>query len=233
MSRKWYTVILSLLLIGIAAGARGATVSTTSLGTIKDKSTSGGPDYGQWGHLYAPTVMKSGGNTDCWSCNGVATNGPGGGDHVLYMRNWGLEEVVLCPKLNNELTPISLCQNLYREGQQSEANRTGDHNGVCDPSVIKVGSTYYMYYTADPWDGHDNQMFLATSTDGRSWTKYPNNSVPATPVISFFTDWQVRHRRRQRRLQGRNLLSVLHGFSVFRERVQHDQARNVVKRREF
>lgn len=127
--------------------------------------------------------MRISGNTECWSCNGVATNGPGGGDHNLFMRNWGLEEVVLCPKLENELTPISLCASMYREGHQT--NRTGDHNGVCDPTVIKVGSTYYMYYTADPWDGANNQMFLATSTDGRAWTKYPNNSVPATPVIPF------------------------------------------------
>ena len=43
---------------------------------------------------------------------------------------------------------------------------------TCDPSVIKVGGTYYMYYTGAAGDhAHGNAIGLATSTDGRVWTR--------------------------------------------------------------
>ncbi len=44
-----------------------------------------------------------------------------------------------------------------------------------DPSVIKVNGTYYMYFSAIEWnldDGkytHWNKIWLATSTDGKTW----------------------------------------------------------------
>jgi hypothetical protein len=53
---------------------------------------------------------------------------------------------------------------------------------TCDPSVVKVGSTYYMYFTGAPTTGVDGEIYLATSTDAVNWTKYPNDSNPA-PVI--------------------------------------------------
>jgi len=61
---------------------------------------------------------------------------------------------------------------------------SSDYLGVCDPTVIKVSGQYWMYYTgvAGP---SDNEMFLARSTDGRNWTKYPNNSVAAQPLLPF------------------------------------------------
>ncbi|QTH43585.1 hypothetical protein J4772_03885 [Cohnella sp. LGH] len=60
---------------------------------------------------------------------------------------------------------------------------------VADPSVVIVGGTYYMFYEAprSPYqtctpEGYDNAIFMATSTDGKTWNKYPSNSDPQ-PVV--------------------------------------------------
>jgi hypothetical protein len=46
----------------------------------------------------------------------------------------------------------------------------GDSNHVNDPSVVRVGDTFYMYYTEAP-TGENDEVHLATSTDGMNWTK--------------------------------------------------------------
>ena len=44
----------------------------------------------------------------------------------------------------------------------------GSANHVNDPSVVKVGDTFFLYYTRAPVDIRD-EIALATSTDGRTW----------------------------------------------------------------
>jgi len=44
----------------------------------------------------------------------------------------------------------------------------GDANHVNDPSVVKVGDTFFMYYTRAPVDIRD-EIALATSADGVTW----------------------------------------------------------------
>ena len=44
----------------------------------------------------------------------------------------------------------------------------GDANHVNDPSVVKVGDTFFLYYTRAPVDVRD-EIALATSTDGVTW----------------------------------------------------------------
>ena len=55
---------------------------------------------------------------------------------------------------------------------------------TADPTVVKVNGTYFMYFTGT-WnsDGTQNDIYLATSTNGINWTKYPSNSNPQ-PVIA-------------------------------------------------
>lgn len=62
---------------------------------------------------------------------------------------------------------------------------------LADPTVVKVGDTFYMYYEAagefKPRKGetpieYNCSVFLATSRDGRRWTKWPNNTDPQ-PII--------------------------------------------------
>jgi len=46
---------------------------------------------------------------------------------------------------------------------------SGGANHVNDPSVVRVGGTYYMYYTVAA-TGIDDRIHLATSADGLTWT---------------------------------------------------------------
>ena len=64
------------------------------------------------------------------------------------------------------------------------------------PSVVKVGGTFYMYYEAPsafkvwrdakgnpiPGTEYHNQVFLATSKDGKYFTKWPKDDAPE-PII--------------------------------------------------
>jgi predicted GH43/DUF377 family glycosyl hydrolase len=54
-----------------------------------------------------------------------------------------------------------------------------DNDSVDDPSVIKAGSTYTMFYSATAEDGSGPAIFRVTSTDGKVWTR----PVPNDPVL--------------------------------------------------
>jgi predicted GH43/DUF377 family glycosyl hydrolase len=51
------------------------------------------------------------------------------------------------------------------------ASTVGDGDNVDDPTLAKVGSTYDMWYTGTAEDGTGPAIFLATSTDGTTWTR--------------------------------------------------------------
>jgi predicted GH43/DUF377 family glycosyl hydrolase len=51
------------------------------------------------------------------------------------------------------------------------ASTVGDGDNVDDPTVVKVGTTYDMWYTGYAEDGGAPEIFLATSTDGVNWTR--------------------------------------------------------------
>ena len=46
-----------------------------------------------------------------------------------------------------------------------------DNDNVDDPAVAKVGSTYYLWYSGTSEDGQAAATFLATSTNGTTWTR--------------------------------------------------------------
>ena len=52
-----------------------------------------------------------------------------------------------------------------------------DNDNVDDPTLVKVGSTYYLWYTGTPEDGGRSAIFLATSSDGTAWTR-ANGGAP-------------------------------------------------------
>lgn len=56
------------------------------------------------------------------------------------------------------------------------ASDNPDNDSVDDPTVIKAGSTYVMYYSGLAEDGSGPAIFRATSADGRSWTKRDANT---------------------------------------------------------
>ncbi|HEX6095283.1 MAG TPA: hypothetical protein VF432_03080 [Thermoanaerobaculia bacterium] len=189
--RSLSSIAVALSIVLFSASAAAFQVTSTPNGTVLAKTDP--PDYGNYGYRYAPSLIRRADTIlECWFCGGIATasNPDLATDHVLLSRNWGLPEVVLCPKRGDDRTPNPLCSSLYKE--PAPAVRTGDWYNVCDPTVVRVNNQYWMYYTAEarPVENGqevsgDNQMFLARSYDGRNWVKYPNNSVTAQPVLSF------------------------------------------------
>jgi predicted GH43/DUF377 family glycosyl hydrolase len=51
------------------------------------------------------------------------------------------------------------------------ASTVGDGDNVDDPTVVKVGTTYDMWYTGYAEDGSAPAIFLATSADGVNWVR--------------------------------------------------------------
>ncbi len=51
-----------------------------------------------------------------------------------------------------------------------------DDAQIREPTVVKVGSTYYMWYVGKKLNG-GQAIGMATSADGIAWTKYANNPV--------------------------------------------------------
>ncbi|MFC3449092.1 beta-xylosidase [Amycolatopsis speibonae] len=108
---------------------------------------------------YSPTVMRDGGKLKMWWCSQYGSAQPPG-DDVLYAQS---------PSVDGPFTGPS--------GGGPEAVFSGAPGGfdgmhTCDPSVIKVGSTYYMYYTGAAGDhALGNSIGLATSPDGLKWTR--------------------------------------------------------------
>ena len=48
-----------------------------------------------------------------------------------------------------------------------------DQENVYFPNVLYLDTIYYMWYTGT--DGNGERVCLATSPDGRNWTKHPDN----------------------------------------------------------
>lgn len=135
------------------------TVSSAQFGTVVSK--------GAWD--YGPSVIQDGDIYRMYWCSS-----DGYGDSIWYATsvdglNWTDEHSIISP------TPNSL---------ETKGNPDGH---TCDPSIVKVNNIYYLYYTATAANGSqssvNNQIFLATSHDGITWTKYPDNTNPK-PVIS-------------------------------------------------
>jgi hypothetical protein len=83
-------------------------------------------------------------------------------------------------------------------GSPNQFRDAFDRSDVCDPSVIRVGSTYYMYYGAVNYDEDDDERFVfsthigvAESTDGIHWTRHNAKDDPLlspTPEGCPFTN---------------------------------------------
>ncbi|MGZ4391921.1 MAG: hypothetical protein ACXVRK_07380, partial [Gaiellaceae bacterium] len=68
-------------------------------------------------------------------------------------------------------TPLPLTADAADPVLGPTASTVGDGDDVDDPTVLKVGATYDMWYTGYPEDGGPPAIFLATSTDGANWTR--------------------------------------------------------------
>ena len=103
---------------------------------------------------YAPTLLADGGKYRMWWCSQVGGAGPAGDD-------------ILLAEADSPGGPFSAAVPVFSGGGSGF-----DAQHVCDPSVLKVGSTYYMYYTGAEADHpYGSAIGLATSPDGRTWTR--------------------------------------------------------------
>ncbi|MBV9847641.1 MAG: beta-xylosidase [Kutzneria sp.] len=109
---------------------------------------------------YAPSVVLDGGSYRMWWCSQLPDVGTPG-DDVLTASSAALDG------------PF---------GQATAAfhgSGTGfDAVHTCDPSVLKVKGTYYLYYTGSAGDlAHGNAIGLATSQDGITWQRRGDEPV--------------------------------------------------------
>ena len=128
---------------------------------------------------YVPSVMADGALYKIWFCtSGVNPTG----DHIFYSESnnldsgWGsLHDVFQGTGSTNALD----------NPNSSDFDRTH----TCDPSVIRVDGTYYMYYGGN-WanaqlDGSVGRTAIgvASSPDGMVWTRMNNGKPIVTPKI--------------------------------------------------
>ena len=122
------------------------------------------------GFDFAPAVMKEGNTYKMWWC-GLSPKNSTDVFSIYYAESndsvqWSSRQVVLRPTKDS-------FDALY----------------VCQPSVVKVNSTYYMYYTGVSLNitnvsiNAQGSIFLATSNDGINWSKYSSNSNPQPVII--------------------------------------------------
>ena len=114
------------------------------------------------GYDYAPAVLYDDNGYRMWWCGSSPAGNPYV-DHIWTANsedglNWNNIRIAMSP------TPQAM---------------------VCDPSVVRLNGLYRMYYTGtnDP-TGIGNQIYLATSSDGTAWAKWPDDINPQ-PVISL------------------------------------------------
>lgn len=104
---------------------------------------------------YAPAVMVENGRVRAWWCSQLSA-APPGGDDILYSEG---------PSAGG---PFTTAVPVF-----SGSSASFDAMHTCDPSLVKIGSTYYMYYTGAARDNHANgsSVGVASSKDGISWTR--------------------------------------------------------------
>jgi hypothetical protein len=141
---------------------------------------------------YGPTVMNDQGRTRMWWCSQYGS-APPPGDDVLYAEAASPDGPFTGPG-GGVAKPVL-------------SGNPGQFDGMhtCDPSVLRVGGTYYVYYTGAAGDhALGNSIGVATSTDGITWTRanggrpillpahdvHRDNSYGAgQPAVVFLNGW--------------------------------------------
>jgi hypothetical protein len=123
---------------------------------------SGGPTAP---YNYAPSIMTTGGVDYMWWCSQLP-GVPRPGDQILYAQATSADGPFVAPGGSPGVEVFGNSQSGF------------DQLHTCDPSVVRVGATYYLYYTgtSNP-AGQGNAIGLATSTDGVNWTR-ANGGAP-------------------------------------------------------
>ncbi|RJQ81578.1 beta-xylosidase [Pseudonocardiaceae bacterium YIM PH 21723] len=169
--RPW--VGLSLLLTGVTLLVSGCSGGASTLAEglppapgISHEGQKLVTDHGRQGaqvlasggqaapYNYGPALIADGGGYRAWWCSQLPGAGADG-DDILSAAGPALDK------------PFGPAQPVF------SGTGTGfDAMHTCDPSVIKVRGSYYLYYTGAAADhDHINGIGVASSTDGVSWTR--------------------------------------------------------------
>ncbi len=119
---------------------------------------------------YTPTIMQDG-KYRMWWCG--AAEGPG--DNILYAESTSLSGPFTAP---NGTDPYLVVFRGTNDGTSFDSEHT------CDPSVIRVNGTYYMYYGGLQKDSGPlpTEIGLAQSSDGITWTRMNNGNAIIVPA---------------------------------------------------
>ncbi|MEV1120610.1 beta-xylosidase [Actinosynnema sp. NPDC049800] len=117
---------------------------------------------------YGPTILLEGGRHRMWWCSQLMVAAPPG-DDLLYAESASAAGPFAAPNGTPAMPVLS----------GSVTGFDGVH--TCDPSVIRLGGTYYLYYTGAAGDhANGNAIGVATSPDGISWTR----AAGGKPIVS-------------------------------------------------
>lgn len=121
---------------------------------------------------YAPSLLVGDGDDQVrmWWCSQYTSAQPAG-DDILYA---AAEEIDGPYRGPDEKAPAAVL-----------SGNPGEFDAVhtCDPSVIEVDGTYYMYYTGSAGKRtHGNAIGVVTSSDGVHWKRERTDSAIVAPA---------------------------------------------------
>ncbi|MDA3630176.1 beta-xylosidase [Saccharopolyspora sp. WRP15-2] len=125
---------------------------------------------------YGPTVLQDGGQNRVWWCSQLPGIGPPG-DDVLQAASSGIDGPYTAS--GAPAVPVFTGQPGGFDGMHT-----------CDPSVLKVGDRYYLYYTGAAGDdhAHGNSIGVASSPDGLAWQREAGGAPIIRPAADARRD---------------------------------------------
>ncbi len=161
------------LLLAVVAVVSGVLTPAAHAATLTNYRGGNTPVYSRTSYDYVPSVMKDG-VYRMWWCGGIA------GDYILYA-----EADSLSGPWHARGSTVANSHNTVFRPTGNAAQFDGIH--VCDPSVIRVDSTYYMYY-GGYGDGTGTTMIgVASSPDGITWTRLNGGNPIIVPARDYRT----------------------------------------------
>ena len=154
------TLIAFVASLGSSIALAQATLSTDST-----RSSPGVVESGDSAYDYAPAILLDG-KYRMWWC-GQPPNQAVAGDHILYAESSSLDGPFTSQDGSSAFDVVFA----------GTGTGTFDSEHTCDPSVLRVDGTYYLFYGAEQDDGLPTTIGLASSPDGISWTRM-NNDEP-------------------------------------------------------
>lgn len=162
-------MLVTFLLVGLGLASPPRTVRAV-LSTDSYRSSPGSVVGGGSAYDYAPSIMLDG-VYKMWWC-GQVPGQPVAGDSILYAESSSLDGPFHARG--------SAASHQVVFGGTGSGSFDNEH--TCDPSVVRVSGTYYMYYGAERHDGEPTTIGVASSPDGISWARLNSGQPIITPA---------------------------------------------------